>query len=50
MLLQYQVQVKYRPSIPDNLKHWQTFDDDEQLKSFLQVIDEFSALQIEEEQ
>jgi len=40
----YQIQVKYRPSIPDNLKHWQIFEDDEQLKSFLQVIDEFSFL------
>ena len=44
----YQIQVKYRPSIPDNLKHLQIFEDDEHLKSFLQVIDEFSVLQIHE--
>jgi len=50
MLVKYQIQVRYRPSILDNLKHWQIFDDDEELKSFLQVIDEFLALQIEEEQ
>lgn len=49
VLLQYQIQVKYRPSIIDNLKHWQSFEDDEQLKSFLQVIDEFSNMQIEED-
>lgn len=49
MLLQYQIQVKYSPSIPDNLKHWLIFEDYEQFKSFLQVIDEFSTLQIEEE-
>ena len=29
VLLEYQIQVKYRPSIPDNLKHWQIFEDDE---------------------
>jgi len=50
MLFQYQIQVKYRPSIPDNLKHLQFFYDNEQLKSFLQIIDEFSNLQVEEEQ
>lgn len=50
MLVQYKIQVKYRPYIPDNLKHWKIFDDGEQLKSFLQVIDEFSNMQVEEEQ
>jgi len=50
VLLEYQIQVKYRPSIPDNLKHWQIFEDDGHLKSFLQVIDEFSNMKIEEDQ
>ena len=45
----YQIQVKYRPYIPDNLKHWQIFEDGEHLKSFLQVIDDFSFLQIDED-
>lgn len=31
----YQIQVKYKPSIPDNLKHWKIFEDDEHLKYFL---------------
>ena len=39
--LEYKIQVQCRPSILDNLKHWQIFEDDEQLKFFLQVIDEF---------
>lgn len=43
-LLEYQTQVKYRPSIPDNLKYCQIFEDDEQLKFFLQVIEEFSNM------
>ena len=36
-------------TILDNLKHWQIFEDDEHLKSFLQVIDDFSFLQIDED-
>lgn len=28
-LLRYEVEVRYRPSIPDNVKHWQVFEDDE---------------------
>lgn len=31
------------------MKHWQIFEDDEHLKSFLQVIDDFSFLQIDED-
>ena len=34
MQIQYRIQIKYRPSIHDNLKHWQVFEDDEQLKIF----------------
>jgi len=49
VLLEYHIQVKYRPSFPDNLKHWQIFEDDEQLKTFLQVINEFSNMKIEED-
>jgi hypothetical protein len=26
--LKYDVEVKYRPSIPDNIKHWKVFEDD----------------------
>ena len=25
----YQIEVKHRPSIPDNVDHWQVFEDDE---------------------
>ena len=34
---------------PDNMKQWQIFEDDEQLKSFLQVIDDFLFLQIDDD-
>jgi hypothetical protein len=26
--LRYNVEVKYRPSIPDSVKHWKVFEDD----------------------
>ena len=41
--------MKYRPSVPDNVHHWRFFDDDDKLNRFLQVIDEFSEMQIDQE-
>lgn len=46
--LNYPIQVKYRPSLPDNVKIWKVFDDDAKLNRFLGVIDEFSDLQIDQ--
>jgi len=45
----YEVQMKYRPSLPDNVQHWKVFDEDAKLNRFLQVIDEFSEMQIDQE-
>ena len=42
--LTYEIQVKYRPSLPDNVKFWKVFEDDAELTRFLAVIDEFSDL------
>jgi ribonuclease HI len=28
------VEIKYRPSIPDNIKHWRVFEDDQELRNF----------------
>jgi hypothetical protein len=33
--LRYDVEVKYRPSIPDNVKLWKVFEDDLEIKIFL---------------
>ena len=46
----YQVQIKHWPSIPDNIKHWQIFEDDKQIREFLECMEGFSKLQIDEEQ
>jgi ribonuclease HI len=40
--LKYHIQMRHRPSIPDNVQHWQVFEDDEQLRKFLESLDEFS--------
>jgi ribonuclease HI len=48
--LRYVVEVKYRPSIPNNVKHWKVFEDDLEIKRFLETIDEFSALHIDQDQ
>jgi hypothetical protein len=47
--LNYEIQIKYRPSLPDNVKFWKVFEDDDELTRFLAVIDEFANLQIDQE-
>jgi ribonuclease HI len=33
--LNYEIQVKYRPYFPDNIKYWKVFEDDDELNRFL---------------
>ena len=47
--LSYDVQVKYRPSLPDNVKFWRVFENDDELGKFLQLVDEFSDMHIDQE-
>jgi hypothetical protein len=47
--LKYDIEVKYRPSIPDNVKHWKAFEDDLEIRKFLDSIDEFFALHIDQD-
>jgi ribonuclease HI len=47
--LRYDIEIKYRPSIPDNVKHWKVFEDDLEIKIFLEAVDEFSALHIDQD-
>ena len=41
--------MRHRPSIPNNVQHWQVFEDDEQLCKFLESIDEFAEMHIDQE-
>jgi ribonuclease HI len=45
----YDVEVKYRPSIPDNVKHWKVFEDDLEIKKFLETVEEFSEMHIDQD-
>ena len=36
------LEVNFRPSVPDNIEHWQVFQDDAQILKFINHIDEFS--------
>jgi hypothetical protein len=42
-----EVETRYRPSILDNVKHWEVFEDDLEIQNFLQTVDEFLALHID---
>ena len=33
----FEIYVKHRPIVPDNQRCWQVFQDDEEIKDFLQV-------------
>jgi ribonuclease HI len=46
-MVKYDVEIKYRPSVPDNVKHWKVFEDDLEIEKFLQSVDEFYALHID---
>jgi ribonuclease HI len=47
--LKYDVKVKYRPFIPDNVKHWKFFEDDIEIKRFLETMDDFSSVHIDQD-
>jgi hypothetical protein len=44
-----EVEIRYRPSVPDNVKHWKVFEDDQEIERFLYSIDEFSVLHIDQD-
>ena len=44
--MKYYIEIRYKTSIWDNVKHWNVFEDDQQLRIFLEVIDEFSSTHI----
>jgi ribonuclease HI len=47
--IKYDVEVKYRPSIPDNVKYCKVFKDDLELKIFLETDDDFFSLHIDQD-
>ena len=47
--LTYEVQIKYRPSLPNNVKYWSFFENDEEINRFLRVVGEFAERHIDQE-
>ena len=45
----YEIEVKHRPSIPDNVKHWKVFEDDSHMNRFMALTNEFERLEINED-
>jgi hypothetical protein len=43
------VEIRHRPSVPDNVNHWKVFEDDQEIEKFLRSIDEFSAFHIDQD-
>ena len=37
--LKYEVELCHRPYVPDNIKHWKFFEDDAQIKWFLELVE-----------
>lgn len=47
--LRYEIELRLRISIADNVKHWQVFEDDEQINNFLTMIENFEDSEIDQE-
>ena len=47
--LKYPIEVRYRPSMPDNVKQWKFFEDDIEIKRCLELTGEFSNSLIDQE-
>jgi hypothetical protein len=43
----YTVEVKCRPTIPDNIRYWQVFGNDDQIEDFLQCKNDFKCTNID---
>ena len=44
----FEIHIKHRPAIPDNLKFWQVFWDDKKVRNFLQSEGEFENCSMDE--
>ena len=40
------LEIRFRPSVPENMEHWQVFRDDEQILRFIHNVQEFSNFNI----
>jgi hypothetical protein len=45
--MKYEIEVRYMPSIIDNVKYWRVFEEDFEIKRFIEAIDDFSLIHID---
>ena len=45
----YEIEVKHRPAVPENIKYWHIFEYDKHVVRFLQMTDEFFNSNIDDE-
>jgi hypothetical protein len=45
----YEIEVKHRPTVPDNIYYWKIFENEIQVERFLQMSDEFANSNIDDE-
>jgi hypothetical protein len=48
--LKYEVEIMHMPSILDNVKYWRMFEEDYEIKRFIEAIDEFSSIHIDQDE
>jgi hypothetical protein len=46
--IKYHIEMRHMPSIPNNVQHWQVFEDDEKINKFLEMVDEFFETHIDQ--
>jgi hypothetical protein len=46
--MKYEVEVRYKPSILDNVKHCRVFEEDFEIKRFIEAIDDFYSIRIDQ--
>ena len=46
----YTIEVKHRLAIPDNVKYWKVFEDDDHIESFLTLSDDYENMAIDDEE
>lgn len=44
----YEVEVCHRLVIPDNITNWKVFEDDQQVKNFIEIEEEFESTQMDQ--
>ena len=44
----YEIEIKHRPVVPDNVYHWKFFDDDKQISRFMEISKEFENVNIDQ--